>query len=55
MHRRDLVRMLESAGHVCIHGNHDKFVNGDRWVLVKRHKEIDDQTAKRILRQAGLR
>ena len=56
MHRRDVVRMLEAAGFVCIHGGtHDKFVRGEAWVLVKRHSEIDDQTAKRILRQAGLR
>ena len=34
---------------------HEKFTNGERTVLVKRHREIPDQIAKKILREAGLR
>lgn len=34
---------------------HEKFTNGERTVLVKRHREIPDQIAKRILREAALR
>lgn len=34
---------------------HKKFTNGKVTVLVKRHREIEDEIALRILRQAGLR
>lgn len=54
MQRRELIRILEEAGFISKGGtNHEKFVKGDK--LVKRHREIEDQIAKRILRQAGLR
>ena len=56
MQRRALVKMLLAAGFVSKGGtNHEKFVRGITTVLVKRHHEIEDETAKRILRQAGLR
>ena len=56
MQRRELVRIPEEAGFISRGGtNHEKFVKGDKLVLVKRHREIEDQIAKRILRQAGLR
>lgn len=56
MQRRELIRILEEAGFISKGGtNHEKFVKGDKLVLVKRHREIADQIAKRILRQAGLR
>ena len=56
MQRRELVRLLESAGYVSKGGtNHELFVRGTKMVPVKRRREIDDRTAKRILRQAGLR
>lgn len=56
MQRRELVRILEEAGFISRGGtNHEKFVKGDKLVLVKRHREIEDRIAKRILRQAGLR
>jgi predicted RNA binding protein YcfA (HicA-like mRNA interferase family) len=56
MQRRELVRILEEAGFTMFHGsNHDKFKRGKITVMVKRHKEIDGETAKGILRQAGLR
>nr|DAI02669.1 MAG TPA: putative mRNA interferase toxin [Caudoviricetes sp.] len=56
MQRRELVRILTDAGFKSIGGsNHEKFRRGSVTVRVKRHREIEDETAKRILRQAGLR
>jgi predicted RNA binding protein YcfA (HicA-like mRNA interferase family) len=56
MQRRELIRILEEAGFISKGStNHEKFVKGDKLVLVKRHREIEEQIAKRILRQAGLR
>ena len=56
MQRRELVRILREAGFVSKGGaKHEAFTNGSVTVRVKRHREIDDQIAKRILRQAGLR
>lgn len=54
--RRDLVKQLIKAGFHSEGGaKHEQFTNGKVTVMVKRHREIDDATAKRILRQAGLR
>lgn len=56
MQRRELIRILEEAGFISKGStNHEKFVKGDKLVLVKRHREIEGQIAKRILREAGLR
>lgn len=56
MQRRELVKILLDAGFGCKHGaNHDIFFKGSMRIPVKRHREIEDQIAKRILRQAGLR
>ena len=56
MKRRELVRILLQAGFMpCGGTKHEWFVKGDARVLVKRHREIEDASAKRILRQAGLR
>lgn len=56
MQRRELVRILKAAGFISKGGtNHEKFYKGGKTVLVKRHREIEDQIAKRILREAGLR
>lgn len=47
---------LTDAGFVSQGGtNHEHFTKGNVFVQVPRHREIPDQTAKRILRQAGLR
>lgn len=56
MHRRELVKALLDAGFVSRGGTkHEKFVGNGRVVRVKRHPEIDEQTAQKVLRQAGLR
>lgn len=54
--RRELVKELVDAGFVPQGGTrHEHFTKGDRFVQVPRHRTIPDETAKRILRQAGLR
>lgn len=56
MQRRELVRLLEERGFLSKGGTkHEKFACGEVAVLVPRHREIPDQVAKRILRDAGLR
>ncbi len=55
MKRRDLVAILEAGGFRSVGGTkHEKFTDGRVTVLVKRHKEIPDEIAKRILKEAGL-
>lgn len=54
--RAELVKMLKKAGFVSTGGtNHEHFTKGNVTVLVKRHREIPDEIAKKILREAGLR
>ena len=48
--RRELVRIRSVGG-----TKHERYTNGEVTVQVKRHREIEDATAKRILKQAGLR
>lgn len=56
MQRRVLVKLLMEAGFVPRGGTkHEKFTKGDLTVKVKRHREIEGATAKRILKEAGLR
>lgn len=56
MKRRDLVKILKQGGFRSDGGTkHEHFTNGKTTVMVKRHNEIADQAAKKILRQAGLR
>lgn len=55
MKRRDLVKTLERGGFWEIQGSkHSKFTNGSVTVMVPRHTEIKETTAKSILRDAGL-
>ncbi len=54
--RRELVKMLIQAGFRSEGGTkHEHFTNDKVKVNVKRHREIEDAIAKRILRDAGLR
>ena len=54
--RRDLVLLLTKNGFWSVGGTrHETFTNGKVTVLVKRHREIEDIVAQKILRQAGLR
>ena len=58
MKRRDLIKKLESAGYRIDRddGNHPVYEkNGERPVQVPRHREINENTAKAILKAAGLK
>lgn len=58
MKRRDLTKQLEAAGYRVIRddGDHTIYKKPDcRPVQVPRHREINENTAKAILRAAGLR
>lgn len=56
MKRRDLIKKIEAAG-FCFKehgGNHDTYKRGSDTEQIPRHKEINEITAKRILRKWGL-
>ncbi len=56
MKRRDLVGMLLAAGFWSKGGtNHELFTNGTITVAVSRHREVNEITAKKILKDAGLK
>lgn len=56
MKQKDLVRRLENGGFVFDrHGaGHDIYVRGTQRETVPRHKEINEQLARAILRRNGL-
>lgn len=56
--RRDLIKKLEAAGYKLDRddGNHSIYEkNGARPVQVPRHREINEFTAKAILKAAGVK
>ena len=58
MKRRDLVKRLEAAGYreVRNDGGHAIFKKqGSRQVQVPNHREVNEYTAKTILKVAGLK
>ena len=57
MHRRRLIQMLEKAGWIIIHGaKHDAAKHPARpgKLIIPREKEINEFTARGILKDAGL-
>lgn len=54
--QKDLVKILKSNGYYFLRsgGNHDIYTNGEIMIPVPRHKEINEITAKEILKEAGL-
>lgn len=57
MKRRDLIRQLEAAGYKKErdNGGHTIYAKeGCRPIPVSRHRELNENTAKSILRTAGL-
>lgn len=56
MRRRLLIRKLEKAGFIFKEhgGNHDTYIRGNDIEQIPRHKEINEITAKRILRKWGI-
>lgn len=58
MKRRDVIAQLESAGYDKCRdeGDHTVYAKkGCRPISVPRHREINENTARAILRAAGLR
>ncbi len=58
MKRRDLIKKLIIAGYIQVrHGaEHDVYRGSDgKQVTVPRHKELNELTANRILKDAGLK
>ncbi|MCL6480037.1 MAG: type II toxin-antitoxin system HicA family toxin [Peptococcaceae bacterium] len=57
MKRRDLIKKLTQNGwYLARHGSdHDIYTNGIKSQPVSRHNEINEITAKNILRKAGLK
>lgn len=56
MKRRDLIKRLEAGGYKMVrNGDHTIYEkDGSRPVQVPRHREINENTAKAILKAAGL-
>jgi len=54
MKRRDLEKKLRSMGWILIRhgGRHDVWSDGNREIAVPRHNEINEYTAKAILKDA---
>lgn len=57
MKRRDLIDALTANGfELYRHGsNHDIYRKDQKQIAIPRHKEINEETAKSILKEAGLR
>ena len=53
MKSKDLIKKLESVGFVFSHhgGNHDTYKRGSDIEQIPRHKEINEITAKKILKK----
>jgi len=56
MKRRMLVKRLEAAGFVFYRrgGNHDIYIRGGEIEQIPRHKEINEQLAKAIIKKWNL-
>ena len=54
MKRKDLLKRLRAVGWVLLRegGHHSVFTDGVRTMSVPRHKEINENTAKGILKAA---
>lgn len=57
MKQRDLIKLLEKAGFQFKEhgGNHDTYKRGCDTEQVPRHKEINEITAKQIIKKWGLK
>ena len=55
--RRDLIETLTSNGYELYHhgSNHDIYRKGKKQIAIPRHKEIVEDTARGILKEAGLK
>lgn len=57
MNRRKLIKMLESAGwKLHSHGaNHDIYSKGSKKESIPRHRDINENLAKPIIKRQGLK
>ncbi len=57
MKQKDLIDVLKQNGfELYRHGsNHDIYRKGKNSIAVPRHREINEETAKGILKEAGLK
>lgn len=58
MKRRDLIKKLETAGYVKLRDDGDHTVyhkKGCPMIPVPRHRELNENTAKSILKSAGVK
>ncbi|HEY5584037.1 MAG TPA: type II toxin-antitoxin system HicA family toxin [Ruminiclostridium sp.] len=57
MNRRDLIKKLETSGWKLVRNgaSHDIYSNGTISEPVPRHAEINEITAKAILKKAGIK
>lgn len=54
--RRDVVKFFEQNGFWSKGGTkHEKFTNGEVTILIKRHREIEDEVFEKLKRDAGLK
>ena len=57
MNRKQLVRYIESNGAIFVRNgsNHDIYRLGNKTTSIPRHNEINELTAKIILKQLGIK
>ena len=57
MKSRDLIKLLEKNGWSFDHhgANHDIYVKGSKTEAIPRHREINEQLAKVIIKRQGLK
>lgn len=54
--RRDVVKYFTDRGFWSKGGTkHEKFTNGEKTILIKRHREIEDEVFARLKKEAGLK
>lgn len=56
MKRADLINLLEDNGWYLLRNgaNHDIYTNGTKKEPIPRHREINENLAKKILKRAGI-
>lgn len=53
--RRDVIRYFENHGFWSVGGTkHEKFTNGRTTIMIKSHREIEDEVFRELKKQAGL-
>ena len=55
MKQRDLLKIASQHGFKYVRdgGRHDIYSNGEKEVAIRRHREINEITAKKIIRDMG--